>query len=89
MHHAAVTVLHQVARLAVDATCTGAVSAEEVRVQRINLAVPPWRWQEHQLRNTDADSIQKHVHAQTHCGGEGNKISFMLDYTETCTYCVN
>lgn len=55
MHHAAVAVLHQVARLAVDAARAEAVSAEEVRVRRIHLAVPPRRWQEHQLRNRDAD----------------------------------
>lgn len=55
MHHAAVAVLHQVACLTVNATCTEAVSAEEVGVRRIHLAVPPWRRQKHQLRNTDAD----------------------------------
>lgn len=55
MHHAAIAVLHQVASLAIDATRAEAVRAEEVGVRRIHLAVPPRRWQEHQLRNTAAD----------------------------------
>lgn len=45
MHHATVTVLHQVARLTVDTAGGDAVGAEEVRVHGRGFAVPPRRRQ--------------------------------------------
>lgn len=44
VHHAAVAVVHQVPRLAVDATGSDAVTVEEVRIHGRGLAVSPgWR----------------------------------------------
>lgn len=45
MDHPAVAVLHQVPRLAVDPAGRDTVAAEEVRVHRRVLAVPP-RWRQ-------------------------------------------
>lgn len=58
MDHPAIAVLHQVARLAVDAAGRDAVSAEEVRVHRRGLAVAPRRRQVRQLRNSRETAVQ-------------------------------
>lgn len=49
VHHAAVAVLHQVARLAIDAAGRDAVGVEEVRVHGRGLAVSPGRGKVDQL----------------------------------------
>ena len=67
MHHAAVAVLYEVSRLAVDAAGADAVGGEEVRVQRARLAVPPRRGQIHQLENrheSHSEAEQTHIRVQ-------------------------
>lgn len=49
VHHAAVTVLYQVACLTVDAACCDAVGGKEVGVDGFGPAVTPWRGQVGQL----------------------------------------
>lgn len=51
MHHAAVAVLHQIARLAVNAAGGDTVCAEEFRVHGRRLAVTPWRRKIRQLHD--------------------------------------
>lgn len=52
MHHAAVAVVHQVARLAVDATGRDAVAVKEVRLHSRHFTVSPGRRKINQLKDT-------------------------------------
>lgn len=50
VHHPAVAVLHDVARLAVDPAGRHAVHLEKTRLQGLGLALSPWRRQVGQLQ---------------------------------------
>lgn len=64
--HPAVAVLHQVSSLTVDPAGRDAVSAEEVRVHRRGLAVPP-RWRQvRELRKREA-TAQNHFSYRAYC----------------------
>ena len=58
--HPAVAVLHQVARLTVDAAGCDAVRGEELRVDRSGLAVSPGRGQVLELRRGELPSASTH-----------------------------